>query len=313
MLQTLMICGQGRKALSVLASALMLLVTPAAARAQDQWQIGTAPSFSSGRYGTDTRTEVLHTPITARRLFADGDLTVVVPYTCITGNGGVTVVNGTPVRKETSADSGPVTDGTSVRTGTTTDGRTRDTSGTEGDAASVDLRPGTGALPEPVSNCGVGDIVVRGRYYLVDERGWLPTIAVRAHVKTPTASAERGLGTGRPDEGIGIEISRMFVGGFMAMVDGGYTVIGKPAGAEFTNTWWYDVGVGQNLANGTVNVSVFFEEYAAIVPGLATARDVLAALSVKAAAGWRVQVSGQFGLSDGAPDHGVTIGASRRF
>ena len=30
----------------------------------------------------------------------------------------------------------------------------------------------------------------------------MPTIAVRAHVKVPTASAERGLGTGRPDEGV---------------------------------------------------------------------------------------------------------------
>ena len=42
-------------------------------------------------------------------------------------------------------------------------------------------------------------------------------------------------------------------------------------------------------------------------------RDVLAAVSVKGASGWRIQVSGEFGLSDGAPDHGVTFGASRRF
>ena len=39
--------------------------------------------------------------------------------------------------------------------------------------------------------CGLGDIVVRGRYYLLDERGWVPTIALRAHVKAPTADAER--------------------------------------------------------------------------------------------------------------------------
>ena len=97
------------------------------------------------------------------------------------------------------------------------------------------------------------------------------------------------------------------------MVDTGYTIIGKPVDVEFNNNWWYDVGVGRDLANGVVNLSAFFEEYRAIVPGLANARDVLTAVSLSGAGGWRVQVSGQFGLSDGAPDRGFTFGASRRF
>ena len=99
----------------------------------------------------------------------------------------------------------------------------------------------------------------------------------------------------------------------MAMVDTGYTVIGTPAGVDYDNNWWYDVGVGQNMASGAVNVSVFFSEYRAIVPGLANARDVLVALSVKGSSGWRIQMSGQRGLSDGAPDHGFTFSAGRRF
>ena len=99
----------------------------------------------------------------------------------------------------------------------------------------------------------------------------------------------------------------------MTMVDGGYTFIGKPDGRDFNNRWWYDVGVAQNLANGAANVSVFFEEYSAIVPGFDNARDILALLSLKSASGWRVQILGEFGLSDGAPDLGFTIGASRRF
>lgn len=283
---------QGREALPliipvVVVAMLMLLVTPAIGRAQDgRWQFGSAPSFSSGKYGTDTRTEVLHTPITARRLFDDGDVTFVFPITCTWGDGGVTVVNGSPVRQQRLANSAAGRTATSARTTTSSSGSAR--------------------------NCGMGDIVVRGRYYVLDERSWLPTIALRGHVKAPTASAERGLGTGRPDEGLGIEVSRTIAGGAMAMVDGGYTVIGKPAGVDYKNNWWYDVGIGQDVRK-VVNLSVFFEEYRAIVPGLANARDVLAAVSVTGASGWRVQVSGEFGLSDGAPDHGVTFGASRRF
>jgi hypothetical protein len=271
---------------SALLAVLILLVTPADGQAaDDQWQFGSAPSFSSGKYGSDSRTDVLHTPITARRLFDDGDVTFVFPITCIWGNGDVTVVNGSPVRQQRLGNSG----------------------------VNASRGSRTPASAGAVRNCGMGDIVVRGRYYLVDQHGWAPTIAVRAHVKTPTASRERGLGTGRPDEGVGVEVSRTFARGTIAMVDGGYTVIGKPENFDFTNTWWYDFGIGQDVVKDVVNVSVFFEEYRAILPGLANARNVLTAVSLTGPNGWRVQVSGELGLSDGAPDHGITFGASRRF
>jgi hypothetical protein len=236
---------------------------------------------------TELSHDVLHTPITARRLFDDGDLTLVFPFTCISGDGGVTVVDGSPVRNERSGTSSPSRDG--------------------------NIRPGTETITQEDTRCGIGDVVVRGRYYLLDERGWLPTIAVRGHVKAPTASAARGLGTGRPDEGVGIEVSRTIGGGLLAMVDGGYTIIGKPADVDYNNNWWYDVGVGRDLANGLLNLSIFFAEDRAIVSGLANARDILTAVTVRGPSGWRVQVSGQVGLSDGAPARGVTLGASRRF
>jgi hypothetical protein len=269
-----------------------LLLFPLTAYAQgEQWQVGTAPSFSSGRYGTDTRTDVLYTPITARRLFDDGDLTFVIPMTCIRGNGGVIVVNGMPVRQERLDATGP----TGTRTGTTDSTRTGATAVTRTTA------------------CGLGDIIVRGRYYVLDERAWYPTIALRAHVKAPTASEEKGLGTGRPDEGVGVEVSRTLGRGLMAMIDAGYTVIGDRPEFALNNTWWYDVGLGQNLAKDVVNVSVFVEEYRALVEGLENSRELVAAVSVKSAGGWRVQISGSLGLSDGAPDRGFTLGASRRF
>ena len=146
----------------------------------------------------------------------------------------------------------------------------------------------------------------------MDEHGWIPTIALRAHVKLPTASAERGLGTGRPDEGVGVEVSRTIAGGLLAMVDGGYTIIGDQAGSDFNNNWWYDIGLGQDLAHGVVNLSVFLEEYRALVSGIENARELLAAVSVSSG-GWRVQFTASAGLSNGAPDRGFAFGASRRF
>jgi len=269
-----------------------LLLFPLSAFAQgQQWQVGTAPSFSSGRYGTDTSTDVFYTPISARRLFESGDLTVVVPFICMRGNGGVIIVNGMPVRQE-RLDA-------AARSG----GRT-----TAADASRTSTTPA-----QPATTCGLGDIIARGRYYVVDEHGAMPTIALRGHVKAPTASADKGLGTGRPDEGVGVEVSRMIARGLVAMVDGGYTKIGDQSGFDYRNMSWYDVGLAQDLARNAVNVSVFFEQYRALVPGLENSRAIVGAVSVKSASGWRVQFAGDFGLSDGAPDHGFTLGASRRF
>jgi len=274
--------------------------------ADDQWQVGTAPSFSSGKFGTDSPTEIFHTPITARRLFTDGDLTLVFPFTCITGEGGVTVVDGVPIRADLTTSTRTSGDTITSRRGSSTPTRETSTAPTTQTVA---------APPAPAArttSCGLGDVVVRGRYYIVDERAWWPTVALRAHVKAPTASVDAGLGTGRPDEGIGVEVSRA-VAGTTFMVDGGYTVIGKPRDVEFRNRWWYDFGIGQDMARGVVNISMFFEEYSAIVPGHVDARGVLAVLTVRATSGWRLQLSAEAGLSDGAPDHGITVGASRRF
>jgi hypothetical protein len=132
-------------------------------------------------------------------------------------------------------------------------------------------------------------------------------------MKVPTASAARGLGTGKADEGISVEISRALPRGLFAMADAGYTLIGKPADVTYQNNWWYDVGTAVDFAGGLVNVSVFFEEYRSIVPGLPAARDILASVMLRRQTGWRVQVSGQIGVADGAADRGLTLGASRRF
>jgi hypothetical protein len=275
---------------------LVWLAIAGSAQAQS-WQIGTAPSFMSGTYGADEETDIFYTPITAKRLFRDGDFTVVVPYLCVTGPVGVTIVG----------DS-------AVRTGSTGTTSVRDVGTTRPSRGNSAAAPATPAAPVATiqRQCGLGDVVVRGRYYVLDERSWYPTIALRAHLKVPTADAERGLGTGRPDEGIGVEITRTLGSGLSVMADGGYTLLGQPDGMEFNRPWWYDVGLGQDLARGVVNVSVFFEEYQAIVPGLPNARDVLAAFTLKGR-GWQAQLATQLGASEGAAERGFTVGISRRF
>ena len=60
---------------------------------------------------------------------------------------------------------------------------------------------------------------------------------------------------------MGVEVSRMLGGGFLAMMDGGYTVIGDPDDVDYDNNSWYDVGIGRDhtlfaLVDGQVSFAV---------------------------------------------------------
>ncbi len=241
--------------------------------AEENWQVGVSPNYSSGNYGTNSRTNILYMPFSLRRIFEAGDLTLIVPYIRITSTGNVTLVGGVPNRTGRLR---------SVRT------------------------------PVRVTEKGLGDVILQGRYYILDERDVLPTVALTARVKAPTAAADKGLGTGEWDEGVGAEISKRFAGRWVGFFDLGYTVIGKPAGVTLRNQWNYDVGLGYNFTKALLG-SVFYEEWRALVPGTVNPRDFLFSVTYKAAPTVRFNVALETGLSDGAPDYGVTAGLSVRF
>jgi hypothetical protein len=291
-----------------------LLAMPLPSAAQDHWQIGWMPSLSSGRYGSDTTTDVFYTPLTARRLFDRGDVTLVLPMLCVWGGSGLVIVNNTPVVPDQTAvrpRAAAAGQTPATRPGTTTTAPTRGT----GEVTTAST-PAVAPAPTPATAtraCGLGDVVLRGRYYLTAGAADTTSVAVRAHVKTPTASASRGLGTGRPDEGIALEVGQPVRGGLTLLGDVGYTWIGKPVGADYRDTWWYDVGVSRDVARGVANIAVLYEEYGAVFPGMVNARDVLVAATIRGMGGWRIQAAGTLGLSDAAADHGLTIGLSRRF
>ena len=81
----------------VICAVAILIVTAARSHAADDvWQVGSAPGFSRGKYGSDTTTTVAQTPIAVRRSFNAGDLTAVLPFLCVQGS-YISIVNGSPV------------------------------------------------------------------------------------------------------------------------------------------------------------------------------------------------------------------------
>ncbi len=277
------------------------------------WQLGFTPTYTSGNYGTNSRTDFLYVPISVRRLFRDGDVTLIVPYVQVTSDGKVVLISGTPNRVDNRGRGSGGSGSGGSGSGGSGSGGSGSGSGSSGSGGSDDDSELTGQTAgSRATRGGLGDIVLRGRYFLVDERDWVPMIAVMGRVKFGTASASQGLGTGKTDEGAGLEFSKALTDNLLAFADTGYTVIGRAEGLNLRNQWNYDVGLGYYVTNAWL-VSAYYEEYRSIVSGLQNPRDLLLAMNLKSSDTLRFNASTQIGLSNGAPDYGVTAGLSLRF
>lgn len=91
-----------------------LLTLPAAppAGAQD-WQFSSSVNYDTGKYGTSYRTDAVYIPLTLKRYYRYGDVSVTASWLRQSTTGQTTRVNGTPVRVHggsaapTSSQSGP--------------------------------------------------------------------------------------------------------------------------------------------------------------------------------------------------------------
>lgn len=277
------------------------------APSEQKWQIGFSPSYSSGNYGTNTTSSFFYAPLSIRRLFKDGDVTLVIPFVTATTDGRTTLVSGVGTRIDDNGGSNSGTGG----------GGTTDDGGCSGKGSNVSGKFRTCGLTtrtvgQTSTTSGMGDLILKGRYYVVEEGTYMPLIAVTGRVKLPTASASQGLGTGELDYGAGVELSKMLGDNWIAFVDGGYNVVGDPDGINFQNQHWYDVGAGYYVSQKLL-VSAYYEEYRSILRGFVNARDVFFAANYTASSAWRLNGGVTLGLSDGAPDYALTLGTSYRF
>jgi hypothetical protein len=266
-------------------------IEPRPVASDRNWQIGFTPSYSSGNFGTNTTSDFFYGPWSIRRYFRDGDVSLVIPFVVASTDGQSTFVDGRAQRVDKSGKDG---------VGGECKGKGKD---------SCLTGRGEG---QNVTTAGLGDIILRGRYYIFEEQKYLPLVAVTARMKFPTANASQGLGTGAFDHGYGVEISKLIGEKWLAFLDGGYNFIGDPDGLELQNQYWYDIGTGYYLTKDLL-ASVYFEEYRTIVPGFVNIREFFFAMNYKASSAWRFNGGVAVGVSNGAPNYVFSIGSSYRF
>lgn len=168
------------------------------------------------------------------------------------------------------------------------------------------------ATTATTTSSGLGDIIFNARLYVLEEKKFIPTIGVVGKVKIPTASSSKGLGTGEFDAGGGVELSKTFIEKWVAYGDFYYMYIGDPPGLNLRNQFIFDLGAGYWITQ-KFQANVFYEQRTALVSGQPDPRSLIFSAFYKINETWRVNSSLEAGLSNGAPDFGLSAGVAARF
>jgi hypothetical protein len=159
---------------------------------------------------------------------------------------------------------------------------------------------------------GLGDIILKGRYYAVDQDGLLPFIDLVGGIKFPTASEDKGLGTGRFDFTALSEFTwRLGDSPWSVLAELGYTFVGKIPGMDMKNRWLYNVGLAYDV-DPKLTLSGYLDGRTAIFEGEEDPLSVLLMGQYKFRPDLRLDTLFEIGLSDGSPDFGVTLGLRKR-
>lgn len=152
---------------------------------------------------------------------------------------------------------------------------------------------------------GLGDMILKGRYYALEQSGPWPYVDLVGRIKLPTAGDD--LGTGEPDFTVGTEFSRSFGEHCLWLADLGYTWIGEPSGADYDNAVAASVGAGRTLGSSVLLVA-YLDGQTAVSADQDDPLSLLLTSEFKLSEAVRFDTMLEFGLTDGAPDFGVTVG-----
>lgn len=165
---------------------------------------------------------------------------------------------------------------------------------------------------EEMTESGLGDIILRGYRLLSLEKSNRPEIGVLAFVKLPTADEEDGLGTGEFDGGVTMDVYKTLQRRFFALAEWGYTVVGDPPGIDYNDKWMFSLGGGRELIR-PMFIAFFYAEERAIIAGEDNPQSLTASLRFLMTERASMGLAFLLGLSDGAPDLGLSLSGRVRF
>ena len=157
---------------------------------------------------------------------------------------------------------------------------------------------------------GPGDITVGATRYVLDEDTQGLDLDVGAIVKVGSASAKKGLGTGKQDLSVQSALGKAF-GGLEATLTAGYTLVGKAPGLELKNSFYGSLDASFRIA-APLRVGATYSAGQTSAVGASGSRDGTAYVEFKPAKGLKVELYYLKGWSTQSPDRGggLTVSCS---
>jgi len=171
---------------------------------------------------------------------------------------------------------------------------------------------GRGGTAVNSAAAGLGDILVNGSYTLKLDGPRSFDLGLAGRLKLPTADKNKGLGTGEPDGGVGLEFAKEVGPRWTLLADGYYTRIGNPPGLDLNDQVEVELGFYAPL-RGNMGLTVLYEAQNALVDGNAGPRCLSGTLSYGTAGGVQLAVGLTLGLSDGSPELDIGAGLNLQF
>jgi hypothetical protein len=262
---------------------LLLVGAPAAHAAtsgSDQFSVSAGADYSSGKYGTDTTTDIWSVPVTAAYQTDRWTFKLVVPYINISGAGNVIpgvgkVKNGNPKSRG------------------------------HGNGGNVPV-PSTGTSG---SASGLGDITASAGYELFGSADRTFGLDLTGKVKFGTADADKGLGTGQNDYGVALDTYKVS-GAWTAFGGVGWMKYGSSQYIQLKNGFNANIGADYKLSS-TDSIGAYYYYRERIADTGAPQSEITGYWNHKFNDSLRVQAYALAGFANGSPDYGV--GASLKY
>ncbi|NUO72117.1 MAG: transporter [Frateuria sp.] len=268
-----------RSTFCALGLGLLLLGTTAAQADDGRLSVGAGANYSTGKYGTDTSTDIWSVPITAGWQNDRWTLKLTVPYVGISGSSDVIpgtggVKNGNPHGRGHGQGNG---------------------------AGSATASTGSAS--------GLGDIVASAGYELFSSADHSAGLDLTGKVKFGTADEDKGLGTGKNDYGLALDAYKAF-GDWTVFGGAGWMKYGSSQYIKLKNGFNANLGAGFKMSQ-TDDVGAYYYYREKIADGGAAQSELTAYWNHKIGDNWRLQSYVMGGMADGSPDWGV--GATAKY
>ncbi|MCE5233707.1 MAG: transporter [Mizugakiibacter sp.] len=258
----------------LLAIGLLAFAASAAHAADDGKFVASAGvDYTTGKYGTDTSTDIWDVPLGFGYATGPWSFKLTVPYISISGANNV--IPGVGRVENTNPQ-----------------GRGR----------------GRGGMPTPPSAVttgsasGLGDVVAQATYQLYSDDAAQFGVVVTGKVKFGTADENKGLGTGKNDYGLNVDLYKGF-GAWTVFGGAGYTNYGSSDFIPLHNGWNANLGAGYKLSEAD-SVGAYYYYREKISDAGFQQSEATAYWNHRIGEAWRVQAYVLAGFADGSPDWG---------